>query len=63
MQKSSLWYARLYGQEHKGISTDLVLILNQIRAQERQASSNRSAPLLGKEGGGDIYVAYSRNDM
>ena len=35
---AALWYARLYGQQHKGIAPELVPLLNQLRAQEQQAS-------------------------
>jgi len=38
LEKASLWYARLYGQQHEGLEEILVHKLNLIRAQERHAS-------------------------
>lgn len=38
MRSAALWYARLYGQQHSGLKSDLVGVLNLIRAQERHAS-------------------------
>ncbi len=38
LKTAALWYARLYGQRHDGLSSELGAVLNQIRAQEQQAS-------------------------
>lgn len=38
MKLAALWYARLYGQRHAGVATDLVPVLEQIRGQDRHAS-------------------------
>jgi hypothetical protein len=38
LKTAAFWYARLYGQHHEGLDHDLCTVLNQIRAQEQQAS-------------------------
>lgn len=38
LKDASHWYARLYGQLHQGLSSELVQVLDQIRGQDRQAS-------------------------
>lgn len=38
LKKAAFWYARLYGQRHDGLGAELSAVLNQIRAQEQQAS-------------------------
>ncbi len=38
LKTASLWYARLYGQKHQGVETKVVQVLDQIRAQQQQAS-------------------------
>ncbi len=38
MKSAALWFARLYGQAHKGLNTEMVAVLDQIRAQDRHAS-------------------------
>ena len=38
LKNASHWYARLYGQQHEGLSRELARILDQIRGQDRQAS-------------------------
>lgn len=38
LKAAALWYARLYGQQRKGIDPRLSPMLNQLRAQEQQAS-------------------------
>jgi len=38
LKAAALWYARLYGQRHEGLSPKLGAVLNHIRAQEQQAS-------------------------
>lgn len=38
LKTAALWYARLYGQRHEGLGNELRSVLNQIRAQEQQAS-------------------------
>jgi hypothetical protein len=38
LKTAALWYARLYGQKHDGLDSKLTPLLNQIRAQEQQAS-------------------------
>jgi Protein of unknown function DUF262/Protein of unknown function (DUF1524) len=38
LRTAALWYARLYGHRHEGLDPELGAILNQIRAQEQQAS-------------------------
>jgi len=38
MKLAALWYARLYGRRHEGISAGLIPILDQIRGQDRHAS-------------------------
>ncbi len=38
LKTAALWYARLYGQRHEGLDPKLGAILNQVRAQEQQAS-------------------------
>lgn len=38
LRAAALWYARLYGQRHEGLAPELGAVLNQIRAQEQQAS-------------------------
>ncbi len=38
LRSASLWYARLYGQQHEGLDAELVPVLNLIRAQESHAS-------------------------
>lgn len=35
---AALWYSRLYGQQYKGLDSELVAVLNQLRSQEQQAS-------------------------
>lgn len=35
---AALWYSRLYGQQYKGLDPELVIVLNQLRSQEQQAS-------------------------
>lgn len=36
--QASLWYARLYGRLHDGLNKDLIVVLDQLRAQARHAS-------------------------
>ncbi|KTB57908.1 MULTISPECIES: DUF262 domain-containing protein [Pseudomonas] len=38
MKTSSVWYQRLYGRDHRGLQTEVVVLLDQIRAQARHAS-------------------------
>lgn len=38
MKAAALWYARLYGQQHRGLDPQIIPILNQLRAQAQQAS-------------------------
>jgi len=38
MKSAALWFSRLYGQNHEGLSADLISVLEQIRGQDRQAS-------------------------
>ena len=38
LKAASLWYARLYGQQHDDLDKSLVEVLDQIRGQDRQAS-------------------------
>lgn len=38
LKTAAHWYARLYGQRHEGLDPEFGAILNQIRAQEQQAS-------------------------
>lgn len=38
LKEASRWYARLYGQEHEGLSSQIIQVLDQIRGQDRQAS-------------------------
>jgi len=38
MKSAALWFSRLYGQSHEGLSADLISVLEQIRGQGRQAS-------------------------
>lgn len=38
LSAAALWYARLYGQWHLGLDRNLIAILDQLRAQDRQAS-------------------------
>ena len=35
---AALWYSRLYGRQYKGLDSELVTVLNQLRSQEQQAS-------------------------
>ena len=38
LKVAALWYSRLYGRRHEGLDPKLGAVLNQIRAQEQQAS-------------------------
>jgi hypothetical protein len=38
MKLAALWYARLYGRQHSGVSAGLIPVLDQIRGQDRHAS-------------------------
>jgi len=38
LKAASLWYARLYGQQQKGLDPNLVQIMSQLRAQKQHAS-------------------------
>lgn len=38
LKAASLWYARLYGQDHKGLPDGMGAVMDRIRAQDRHAS-------------------------
>ncbi|MFJ2429347.1 DUF262 domain-containing protein [Pseudomonas sp. NPDC087804] len=38
MKTAALWYQRLYGRDHAGLEPEIVVLLDQIRAQARHAS-------------------------
>lgn len=62
LNAAALWYARLYGQQHKGLDSQLIPILNLLRAQEQQASIMPLflALVIKSEGIGDSLVSLLR---
>jgi hypothetical protein len=62
LKAAALWYSRLYGQRHEGLDLKLVALLNQIRAQEQQASIMPLflALVIKLQGSGDQLVTLLR---